>query len=337
LDFLLFICKKKFIQCNNLAYFLNVLPNPVSAITSTNPFYQCAQSHLRQWLPLGSIFNHIMKNLFTLAGVMGWPVAHSRSPLIHNHWISQYKLNGAYGLFPVEPRNLEAAIRGLQALGLAGCNITIPHKVKAMEFVDWIHPLAQRMGAINTVVVQADGALHGFNNDGFGFIQSVLEAQSTWKANAGPIVVLGAGGASRAIIVSLLDAGATEIRIVNRTHSKAQDLAQEFGSLVSSVTWENREASLDGASLLVNTTNQGMHGEPALDISLNQLPMHALVSDAVYIPLETPLLKQARLRGNPTVNGLGMLLHQARPAFHAWFGVMPEVTPELYEKVIKTI
>jgi shikimate dehydrogenase len=193
------------------------------------------------------------------------------------------------------------------------------------------------MGAINTVVVQADGALHGFNNDGFGFIQSVLEAQPTWKANAGPIVVLGAGGASRAIIVSLLDAGATEIRVINRTHSKAQDLAQEFGSLVTSVTWENREDALAGASLLVNTTNQGMHGEPALDLSLEQLPMRALVSDAVYIPLETPLLKQARLRGNPTVNGLGMLLHQARPAFHAWFGVMPEVTPELYEKIIKTI
>ncbi len=278
-----------------------------------------------------------MKNLFTLAGVMGWPVAHSRSPLIHNHWIGQYKLKGAYGLFPVEPCKLEAAIRGLQALGLAGCNITIPHKVNAMKFVDWVHPLAKRMGAINTIVVQADGALHGFNNDGFGFIQSVLEAQPTWEASTGPIVVIGAGGASRAIIVSLLDAGAIEIRVVNRTTSKAQDLAQEFGSLVTCVTWNNREDALDGASLLVNTTNQGMHGEPALDISLDHLPMHALVSDAVYIPLETPLLKQARLRGNSTVNGLGMLLHQARPAFQAWFGVMPEVSPELYEKVIKTI
>ena len=138
-----------------------------------------------------------MNNSFIIAGVMGWPVAHSRSPLIHNHWIQQYNLTGAYGAFPVEPSNLEAAIRGIQALGLAGCNITIPHKVNAMAYVDWVHPLAQRMGAINTVVVQRDGALHGFNNDGFGFIQSLLEAQPTWQASASPIVVLGAGGAAR--------------------------------------------------------------------------------------------------------------------------------------------
>jgi shikimate dehydrogenase len=278
-----------------------------------------------------------MNNSFTIAGVMGWPVAHSRSPLIHNHWIRQYNLSGAYGAFPVEPSNLEAAIRGLQALGLAGCNITIPHKVNAMAYVDWVHPLAQRMGAINTVVVQADGALHGFNNDGFGFIHSLLEAQPTWQANAGPIAVIGAGGAARAIIVSLLDEGATRIRVINRTHSKAEELAQEFGSLVTSVQWENREDALIGASLLINTTSQGMHGEPALDISLTNLPTDALVSDAVYIPMETPLLKEARQRGNSTVNGLGMLIHQARPAFQAWFGVMPEVTDKLYAEVIRTL
>ncbi len=278
-----------------------------------------------------------MNNSFTIAGVMGWPVAHSRSPLIHNHWIRQYNLSGAYGAFPVEPSNLEAAIRGLQALGLAGCNITIPHKVNAMAYVDWVHPLAQRMGAINTVVVQADGALHGFNNDGFGFIHSLLEAQPTWQANAGPIAVIGAGGAARAIIVSLLDEGATRIRVINRTHSKAEELAQEFGSLVTSVQWGNREDALIGASLLINTTSQGMHGEPALDISLTNLPTDALVSDAVYIPMETPLLKEARQRGNSTVNGLGMLIHQARPAFQAWFGVMPEVTDKLYAEVIRTL
>lgn len=268
---------------------------------------------------------------------MGWPVAHSRSPLIHNYWIKQYKLTGAYGAFPVAPSNLEAAIRGLKALGLAGCNITIPHKVNAMAYVDWVHPLAQRMGAINTVVVQADGALHGFNNDGFGFIHSLLEAQPTWQANAGPIAVIGAGGAARAIIVSLLDEGATEIRVINRTHSKAEELAQEFGSLVTSVQWGNREDALIGASLLINTTSQGMHGEPALNISLTNLPTDALVSDAVYIPMETPLLKEARQRGNSTVNGLGMLIHQARPAFQAWFGVMPEVTDKLYAEVIRTL
>jgi shikimate dehydrogenase len=278
-----------------------------------------------------------MKKTFTIAGVMGWPVAHSRSPLIHNHWIREHHLEGVYGLFPVNPNNLEAAIRGLQALGLAGCNITIPHKINAMAYVDWVDPLAKRMGAINTIVVQPDGALHGYNNDGFGFIQSLLESQPAWHANTGPIAVLGAGGAARGVVVSLLDAGATDIRIVNRTHSKAEELAQAFGPAVTSVKWEAREDALTGVALLVNTTNQGMHGEPALDLSLNNLPAEALVCDAVYIPLETPSLKAARLRGNPTLNGLGMLLHQARPAFHAWFGVLPDVTRELYAEVIKTI
>ena len=278
-----------------------------------------------------------MKNSFTIAGVMGWPVAHSRSPLIHNHWLHENQLNGAYGLFPVSPDKLEAAIRGIQALGLAGCNITIPHKVNAMAYVDWVHPLAQRIGAINTIVVQPDGALHGFNNDGFGFIQSLLEAYPSWHANTGPIVVIGAGGAARAIVVSLLDAGATDIRVVNRTHSKAEEFAQEFGSAISCVEWHSREDVLCDAALLINTTSQGMHGQAPLDLSLSQLPKHALVADAVYIPLETPLLKEARLRGNPTVNGLGMLLHQARPAFEAWFGVMPAVDQALYQKVLQTI
>lgn len=277
-----------------------------------------------------------MNNTFTMAGVMGWPAAHSRSPAIHNHWIRQYNLNGAYGLFPVNPNDLEAAIRGIQALRLAGSNITIPHKVEAMKFMDWVDPLAQRMGAINTIVVQADGALHGFNNDGFGFLESLREAQPSWHAAAGPTVILGAGGAARAIVVSLIDAGATEIRLLNRTRSKADELAEEFGAPVAAFNWSERREALAGAALLINTTNQGMHGQPALDIELTQLPTSALVSDAIYIPLETSLLAAARLRGNTTVNGLGMLLHQARPAFRAWFGVMPEVTPELHQAIIET-
>jgi shikimate dehydrogenase len=277
-----------------------------------------------------------MNNTFIMAGVMGWPVAHSRSPVIHNHWIQQHKLSGAYGLFPVAPNNLEAAIRGLKALGLAGCNITIPHKVDAMQHMDWVDPLAKRMGAINTIVVQPDGALHGFNNDGFGYLESLREAQPHWKANTGPIVVLGAGGASRAIVVSLIDAGASEIRLLNRTRSKADALAHEFGAPVTAFDWSERHNAVAGAALLVNTTSLGMHGQPALEIELAQLPTSALVSDAIYIPLETPLLEAARLRGNTTVNGLGMLLHQARPAFNAWFGVMPEVTPELRTLLIAT-
>ncbi len=278
-----------------------------------------------------------MNNTFTLAGVMGWPVSHSRSPMIHNHWIHKHHLNGAYGMFPVEPEQLQTAIRGLKALGIAGCNITIPHKVSAMQLVDWVNPLAQRIGAINTIVVQADGSLHGYNNDGFGYIQSLLEAQPNWQANAGPAVVIGAGGAARAIVVALIDAGATEVRVINRTRSKADEFAQEFGPSVKSVSWDLRQDALPDASLLVNTTNQGMHGHPPLDLSLANLSKQALVSDAVYIPLETPLLKEARLRGNRTVNGLGMLIHQARPAFQAWFGVLPDADQALYQKVIETI
>ncbi len=271
-----------------------------------------------------------------MAGVMGWPVAHSRSPVIHNHWIRHHGLQGAYGLFPVQPGKLEDAIRGLPALGLAGCNITIPHKVDAMHLVDLVDPLARRMGAINTIVVTKEGALHGFNNDGFGYIQSLRDAKPDWQANAGPATVLGAGGAARAVVLSLMDQGATDIRLVNRTRARAQEMADEFGGGIQVVDWSERHDALDGAALLVNTTNQGMHGQPELDIQLDQLPVAALVSDAVYIPLETPLLQAARLRGNATVNGLGMLLNQARPAFHAWFGVMPEITPALRTAVMAT-
>lgn len=277
-----------------------------------------------------------MANKFVMAGVMGWPVAHSRSPIIHNHWIRQYGLQGAYGLFPVQPGKLEDAIRGLPALGLAGCNITIPHKVNAMKLVDVVDPLARRMGAINTIAVTPEGALHGFNNDGFGYIQSLRDAKPDWKADAGPVCVLGAGGAARAVVLSLLDQGATEIRLINRTRPKAQALCDEFGTGIQVVDWSERHEALDGVALLVNTTNQGMHGEQTLDLQLDRLPTTALVSDAIYIPLETTLLRDARLRGNATVNGLGMLLNQARPAFHAWFGVMPEITPELQQAIMAT-
>lgn len=278
-----------------------------------------------------------MSNPYVMAGVMGWPVAHSRSPVIHNHWIAAHGLRGAYGLFPVAPAALPDAVRGLRALGLAGCNVTIPHKVAAMALVDEVDPLAARVGAINTIVVRSDGKLHGFNNDVFGFMESLRQARPDWQADAGAAVVLGAGGAARAVLVGLLDAGATEIRLLNRTRDKAQALAEEFGPAVRSLDWEERHAALAGAALLVNTTNQGMQGQSPLDLNLTALPTDALVCDIVYTPLETPLLAAARERGNTVVNGLGMLLHQARPAFEAWFGVRPEVTPELLQAVLATL
>lgn len=278
-----------------------------------------------------------MQKKFIQAGVIGWPVAHSRSPAIHNYWIHQYKLNGAYGLFPVSPNNLESAIRGLSALGMAGCNITIPHKIAAMKCVDRLDPQAKRIGAINTIVAETDGSLTGFNNDGYGYIQSIYETNPNWTADSGPITVLGAGGACRAILVALIDNGATEIRILNRTFDKAQALAQEFAGVVTAFDWRDRHDALKDCAMLVNTTSLGMLGQEPLDICLDELPRHALVTDAIYVPLETSLLKQARLRGNSTVNGLGMLLHQARPAFKAWFGTMPEVTSELRDLIISTL
>jgi len=260
---------------------------------------------------------------------MGWPVAHSRSPVIHKHWIAQYGLQGTYVQLPVMPERLEDAIRGLPALGFAGCNVTVPHKVQALALMDDLHPVARRMAAINTIVVREDGSLYGMNNDGAGWVQSLRDADPAWRGDAGPALVLGAGGAARAIVVALLDEGAPEVRLTNRTREKAEALAQEFGPQDRVVDWKDRNQAMAGLSLLVNTTTQGMHGQPALDVVLDDLPVGALVSDLVYIPLETPLLAAARQRGHRSVGGLGMLINQARPAFHAWFGVMPEVTPAL--------
>ena len=278
---------------------------------------------------------------FVLAGVMGWPVAHSRSPLIHSHWIAQYGLRGAYVPLPVRPDALEAALRALPVLGFAGCNLTIPHKIAAVDIVDALEPLAQRIGAANTIVVRPDGSLLGRNTDAFGFIANLREAQPQWRADAGPAVVLGAGGAARAVLAGLLDAGATEIRICNRTLETAQQLAHDFSAWGNAqlhvVPWTERHSALDGAALLVNTTSQGMDGQAPLDIRLDALPATALVTDIVYTPLQTPLLQAAAARGNPTAQGLGMLIHQARPAFEAWFGVLPQTTPALWAAVTATL
>jgi shikimate dehydrogenase len=266
---------------------------------------------------------------FLLAGLMGFPVMHSRSPKLHNYWLAQHGLTGTYLPLAIKADGLRAALRALPALGFAGCNLTIPHKVAALDMVDRVDPLARRIGAMNCVVVAPDGSLEGQNHDAFGYIESIREAQPGWRADAGPIVVIGAGGGARAVLVSLVDQGAREIRLVNRTPARAQSLERELGGPIRALAWKDREAALEDAAMLINTTSQGMVGERPLELALDALPVTALVSDIIYIPRETPLLAAARKRGNPTVNGLGMLLHQARPAFRAWFGIMPEVTPEL--------
>lgn len=271
----------------------------------------------------------------TLAGVMGWPIGHSRSPRLHNYWLQQYGIDGAYVPLAVPPERGEQAIRALPALGFRGCNVTVPYKELAYRTVDRLDPMAERMRAVNAIVVAGDGSLEGRNTDGFGFLENLKAGCPDWSAAAGPAVVIGAGGAARAVVVSLLDAGVPEVRLANRTRARAEELAAEIGGAVTVVDWVSRETALEGAALLVNTTTQGMAGQPPLDLDLRALPVSAVVNDIVYVPLTTPLLAAAAARGNRVVDGIGMLLHQARPAFAAWFGAEPQVTPELRRFVLE--
>jgi shikimate dehydrogenase len=274
---------------------------------------------------------------FLLAGVMGWPVMHSRSPMLHNYWFRQHDLAGTYVPLAIRPDGLAAALRSLYPLGFSGCNLTIPHKQQAMTIVDEVDALARSIGAISCVVVRPDGSLSGTNNDCYGFIQNVRQEQPGWRADAGPIVVIGAGGGSRAVCYGLAREGAKEIRLINRTFSRTKGIADEFRAPINALPWEQRHDALEGAAMVVNTTSCGMVGQPLLDIRLDKLPTTALAADIIYIPLETPFLAAARKRGNRTVNGLGMLLNQGRPAWKAWFGIEPEVTPELRAMVERTI
>jgi shikimate dehydrogenase len=274
---------------------------------------------------------------FLLAAVMGWPIFQSRSPVLHNFWFAQHRLAGSYVPLAIPPERLEAALRALPALNFAGCNLTIPLKQAAMNIVDEVDVTAKKIGAISCVVVRKDGSLSGFNNDWYGFTHNILEFEPDWRADAGPAVVIGAGGGARAVLYGLLERGAREIRLCNRTAARAETLAGEFGAAVRAVAWEQRHDALDGATMLVNTTSQGMIGQPPLDLSLDRLPRAALVNDIVYIPKETPLLAAARQRGNRIVTGLGMLLHQGVPAWKAWFGIEPKVTAELRVRIEATL
>ena len=272
-----------------------------------------------------------------LAGVIGWPIAHSRSPRLHGFWLAQHDIDGAYLPLAVRPENLAAALKALPILGFGGVNVTLPHKSAALGLVDRASAEARRIGAINTVVVGADGLLEGSNTDGYGFLEHLKSAAPDWRPDDGPAVLLGAGGAARAIAVALLEAGVPELRLANRTARRTAELAAALGPAIKPVAWAARSDALDGASLLVNSTTLGMAGQPPLEIGLGRLPRKAVVYDIVYVPLETPLLAAARARGHTPVDGLGMLLHQALPGFAAWFGVTPEVTPELREFVLAAI
>ena len=270
----------------------------------------------------------ILTGAARLAGVMGWPVAHSRSPRIHGYWLEEKGIDGAYLPLAVRPENLDAALAALPALGFRGCNLTAPHKEAALACMDALSETARRIGAVNTVTVADDGGLCGDNTDGFGFVGHLRQEAPGWET-AAPVAMLGAGGAARAVVDALSAAGVPEIRLLNRTGERAAALAEEAGETVRPLSWKRRAEALSDCSLLVNTTNLGQVGKPALDLDLGRLPADAAVYDLVYAPLETGLLKAARARGHTTVDGLGMLIHQARPGFAAWFGAQAEATAAL--------
>lgn len=269
------------------------------------------------------------------AFVCGHPIAHSRSPMIHGYWLKKHGIDGFYDAVDVAPENFEAFLGGLAENGLAGGNITIPHKEAAYRFADRRDAAAEEIGAVNTLWFE-DGQLCATNTDAHGFAANLDEYAPGWT-KAGAAVVLGAGGASRAVIFALKQRGFTDIRVVNRTVARAAELADRFGEGVSAHPSDTIAELLSDAGLLVNTTALGMHGNAEIPADPSHLPDHAIVTDIVYVPLETPLLAAARMRGLKTVDGLGMLLHQAVPGFERWFGVRPEVTPELRSLIVSDL
>ncbi len=270
-----------------------------------------------------------------LSGIVGWPVRHSLSPAIHSYWIQKYELDAAYVPLPVEPQKLETALRALPALGFQGCNITAPHKVEARALVDDETDLARVVGAINTIFVR-DGRLIGANTDVDGFLDGLNQQAPGWNTLKGHAVLVGAGGAARAVLAGLRDALDGEIVIANRTVTKAEELAKRFDE-VRAVALDNLDSELRGASLLVNSSTLGMEDGPVLDPELGGLDADAVVADIVYAPLETTLLHSASCRGLATVDGLGMLLHQAVPGFEGWFGIRPEVDEDLRNHVLAAL
>ncbi|MGX5804638.1 shikimate dehydrogenase [Bradyrhizobium sp. Arg314] len=269
------------------------------------------------------------------AFVTGHPIAHSRSPKIHGHWLAKYGIDGSYQAIDVRPEDLAAFLGSLGQSGLRGGNVTIPHKEAAFALVDRRDEAAEAIGAVNTLWLD-DGVLWGGNTDGLGFAGNLEQYAPGWAAN-GPAVVLGAGGASRAVIHALKQRGVKDIRIVNRTLPRALELAGRFGAGVSAHGADAVGELLADAGLLINTTSLGMHGDATLSADPAGLPDHAIVTDIVYVPLQTPLLAAAKTRGLKTVDGLGMLLHQAVPGFERWFGRKPEVTPELRRMIVADI
>ena len=270
------------------------------------------------------------------ACVIGWPIAHSRSPLIHGYWLKTYGIDGSYTRIPVEPQNLRAFVDGLRANGFAGCNVTMPHKEEVFRLVKVADEQTRRLGSLNTVYIENE-TLYGTSTDGLGFLANLKSTVPALDLRNRKVVLLGAGGSAAAIAGNLLAEGVAELCIVNRSLPRAEAIADRFGSGIRPVGWDRRAVELAEASLLINTTSLGMAGQAPLDISLAALPSGAVVADIVYTPLVTDLLMAAQAAGHPVVTGLGMLLHQAVPGFEKWFGRRPVVTRELYDLTARDI
>lgn len=274
------------------------------------------------------------KRKIPLAGVIGDPVEHSLSPRLHGHWLKTMGLPGHYIPMRVERDDLEDVIRTLSKAGFVGCNVTLPHKEDVLQIADLVTDRAALIGAANTLIFRKDGKIHADNTDGYGFIENLRQGAPGWNPRAGHAAVFGAGGAARAILASLIEVGVTDIRLANRTRARADALRDEFGSKITVVDWVQAGNMLDGAGTVVNTSSLGMTGKPELRVPLDGLMPGAVVTDIVYTPLVTPLLETAAQKGCITVDGLGMLLHQAVPGFERWFGTRPVVDDALRKVVL---
>ena len=270
------------------------------------------------------------------AGVIGWPIDHSLSPRLFNYWLKKHEINGSYSAFAVKKTAVSTFLSSMVEKGLTGLNVTVPHKQLVLEYIDELSDRARDIGAVNTITIKKNGLLFGDNTDGFGFIENLRQNYNGLEASKKNCIVIGAGGAARAVVSALISFGAEKINIINRTRSNAEKLAEDIGSIVNVLDWNERHDSLAEATLVVNTTILGMAGKPPLELKLDALPKSALVNDIVYAPLKTQLLVNAKAKGNPTVDGIGMLLHQARPGFTSWFGEQPNVTEGLRSHVLTT-
>jgi shikimate dehydrogenase len=270
------------------------------------------------------------------ACVIGWPVEHSRSPLIHGYWLKEYGLDGSYTKEAVRPDEVAEFLRGLKDRGFVGCNVTVPHKEMAFSVAEEADESARVVQAANTLWLEGD-RLFAANTDTYGFMTYLSHSVPDWRAHNGPVCVLGAGGAARAIVYGFLDAGVDEVRVFNRTRSRAETIADQFGPRVKAFDWTNRSDGARDACVLVNTTAAGMKGAGALGMDFTGFNQDCVVADIVYVPLETEFLAQARAQGLRTVDGLGMLLHQAVPGFEKWFGVRPQVTDRLRALLVADI